>query len=202
MNYDPRGIVVRLSGHIFAIATLAATLAATMAASLASAASESGWTLVRQDETPRVYAITKSMRTNLNLVAVVLACERIERRNNIQLQLYPSNQEPILPAGASPEDMKDEPRAELAIDDTTYAVQVAFGGDYALVMDGVDGDLPMLSAKLLEALEAGKTLRLRFDLVREAASQPASFDGEVEIDLQAGEGTGALATVRRECLRK
>ncbi len=198
MNFDPRGIVVRLSGHIFAIATLAATLAA----SLASAASESGWTLVRQDETPRVYAITKSMRTNLNLVAVVLACERIERRNNIQIQLYPSNQEPILPAGASPEDMKDEPRAELAIDDKTYSVQVAFGGDYALVMDGVDGDLPMLSTKLLEALEAGKTLRLRFDLVREAASQPASFDGEVEIDLQAGEGAGALATVRRECPRQ
>lgn len=194
MSLDPRGIDVRLAGHIFAVLTLAG--------SLASAASEAGWTLVRQDETPRVYAISKSMSTNLNLVAVVLACERIERRNNIQLQLYPSNQQPILPAGASPEDMKDEPRAELAIDGQTYAVQVAFGGDYALVMDGVDGDLPMLSAKLLEALEAGKTLRLRFDLVREAAGQPASFDGEVEIDLQAGEGTGALATVRRECPRQ
>ena len=193
MSFDPRGIDVRLVGPIFALAVLAA--------SLASATSESGWTLVRQDETPRVYAITKSLRTNLNLLAVVLACEQIERRNSLQLQLYPSNQEPILPAGASPEDMKEAPRVELTIDDKNYDVQVAFGGDYALVLDGVDGDLPMLSAKLLEALEAGKSLRLRFDLVREAAGQPASFDGDVEIDLQAGEGTGALATVRRECPR-
>lgn len=185
---------MRPAGHIFAIVTLAG--------SLAVAASESGWTLVRQDETPRVYAITKSMRTNLNLAAVVLACEQIEGRNSIQLQIYPSNQEPILPAGASPEDMKDEPRAELAIDDKSYAVQVAFGGDYALVMDSVDGDLPVLSAKLLEALEAGKSLRLRFDLVRETAGQSASFDGDVEIDLQAGEGTGALAAIRRECPRR
>ena len=52
---------MRSVAHIFAIAMLAA--------SLASAASESGWTLVRQDETPRVYAITKSMHTNLNLAA-------------------------------------------------------------------------------------------------------------------------------------
>ena len=185
---------MRSAGHIFAIAMLAA--------GLASAASESGWTLVRQDETPRVYAITKSMRTNLNLAAVVLACEQIERRNSVQLQLYPSNQEPILPAGASPEDMKDEPRTELAIDEKVFAVQVAFGGDYALVMDGVDGDLPVLSTKLLEALEAGRSLRLRFDLVREAAGQPASFDGEVEIDLRAGEGAGALATVHHECRQR
>lgn len=194
MSLDPRGIDVRLAGHIFAIVTLAG--------SLASAASESGWALVRQDESPRIYAITKSMRTNLNLAAVVLACEQIERRNSVQLQLYPSNQEPILPAGASPEDMKEEPRAELAIDDRSYPVQVAFGGDYALVMDVVDGDLPVLSTRLLEALEAGKNLRLRFDLVREAKGQPASFDGDVEIDLQAGEGTSALATVRRECPRQ
>lgn len=185
---------MRLAGHIIAVVTLAG--------SLASAASEAGWTLVRQDETPRIYAITKSMRTNLNLAAVVLACEQTEGRNSVQLQLYPSNQEPILPAGASPEDMKDEPRAELAIDDRSYAVQVAFGGDYAIVMDNVDGDLPVLSAKLLEALETGKSLRLRFDLVREAAGQPASFDGDVEIDLHAGEGTGALATIRRECSRQ
>ena len=97
---------------------------------------------------------------------------------------------------------RSEPRTELAIDEKVFAVQVAFGGDYALVMDGVDGDLPVLSTKLLEALEAGRSLRLRFDLVREAAGQPASFDGEVEIDLRAGEGAGALATVHHECRQR
>jgi hypothetical protein len=38
---------------------------------------------------------------------------------------------------------------------------------------------------------------LRFDLLAERAGQPATFDGEVMIDLQSHSGGATVSTVRR-----
>lgn len=166
-----------------------------LTAGVASAASEPGWNLFRQDRTSPRDAVTRTLRTNLNVGAVVLACER----GVLQLQLHPSTDGPILPTGVSREQMKDDPRADLTIDGRTYPVAIAFSDEHAVVSDRQERRLAALSPALLDALEAGRTLRLRLDLVREAAREPASFDGDVRIDLRAGEGAAALAGVRRDC---
>jgi hypothetical protein len=59
---------------------------------------------------------------------------------------------------------------------------------------------PRVSERLLDAIEQGTTMRLRFDLVAEPPGTPAAFDGEAVVDLQGGPaGTRgkAVAAVRR-----
>lgn len=172
-----------------------------IASSLALVAcpAEVGWKVTTQAETPTIFAITSPASTNLNVRAVVLACENVfEGGKSLQLQIYPTNLEPILPRGASRDSVKESPTVELTIDGKVFPVLVAFGGDYALLLDREDGTKPVLTAPLLDALEAGRSMVVRFDLVREAAGQPAAFDGELRVDLKAGEAA-AIATVRRAC---
>jgi hypothetical protein len=166
-----------------------------LTAGVASAASEPGWNLFRQDQASPRDAVTRALRTNVNVGAVVLTCER----GVVQLQLHPSTDGPLLPSGASPEQMKDDPRADLTIDGRSFPVAIAFSDEHAVVSDSGERRFAALSSGLLDALEAGRTLQLRLDLVREAAGEPASFDGDLRIDLQAGAGSAALASVRRHC---
>jgi hypothetical protein len=46
--------------------------------------------------------------------------------------------------------------------------------------------------RLIDAMAAGKTMVLRFDFLAERAGQPAAFDGEAVIELQAGRGGAAV----------
>lgn len=166
-----------------------------LTAGVASAASEPGWNLYRPDRAAPRDAVTRALRTNVNVGAVVLACER----GVLQLQLHPSTDGPLRPAGVPLDWMKDAPRADLTIDGRSFPVAIAFSDEHAVVSDRQERRLAALSPALLDALEAGRTLQVRLDLVREAAGEPAAFDGEVRIDLQAGEGPAALAGVRRDC---
>lgn len=166
-----------------------------LSAGVASAASEPGWNLFRQDRASPRDAVTRALRTNLNVGAVVLACER----GVVQLQLHPSTEGPLLPTGVPREQMKDDPRADLTIDGRTFPVAIAFSDEHAVIGDRQEHRLAALSPGLLDALEAGRTLQLRLDLVHETAGEPAPFDGDIRVDLQAGEGSAALAGVRRDC---
>ena len=174
---------------LVAVAFLALT------AGVASAASEPGWNLFRQDQASPRDAVTRALRTNLNVGAVALTCER----GVVQFQLHPSNEGPILPAGATRKQMKDDPRADLTIDGRSFPVAIAFSDEHAVVSDREERHLAALSPGLLDALEAGRTLQLRLDLVREPSGEAASFDGDLRIDLQAGQGPAAVAGVRRDC---
>ena len=147
-------------------------LALTVAASflLAGCPGEVGWKVTRQTDTPTIFAITTPVSTNLNVRSVVLACEEsYEKGKSLQLQIYPTNLEPILPRGASRDSMKDRPTAELLVDGKPFPILIAFGGDYALLLDREDGTEPLLTAPLLDALETGHSMVVRFDLLREPA---------------------------------
>jgi hypothetical protein len=60
-----------------------------------------------------------------------------------------------------------------------------------------DGAMPLLSDALLNALQAGRRMELRFQLANVAHGQAPAFDGIAVVDLQAGPGGAAVAAVRR-----
>jgi hypothetical protein len=90
----------------------------------------------------------------------------------------------------------DEGLAELFIDGHVFPVDLLFANDYVVLADAQDGPFPMLSEGLVTAMQTGKTMMLRFDLLAELPGQPASFDGEAVIELEGG-GHPAIAAVRR-----
>ena len=158
-----------------------------------------GWTIER-DVDPPGYAVIEPGRSDLNIDAVVLACEADDDRRILQLQLYLTNDGPLMPLGATAGSAKAEPRAEVVIDGHVFALALLFADEYVVMADETERLVPRLSERLLDAMEEGATMRLRFDLVAEPAGQPAAFDGEAVIDLRAGQ-TGmlgkAVAAVRR-----
>jgi hypothetical protein len=158
-----------------------------------------GWTLEQGVDVPS-YALIEPRSRNLNLDVVVLACEQAEDRRIPQLQLYLTNDGPLMPDGVAAGQAKAYPRAEIVIDDHVYPVGLLFAEDHVVLSDETQALFPRVSERLLDALEQGTTMRLRFDLVGETAGQPAAFDGEAAVDLQGGPaGTRgkAVAAVRR-----
>jgi hypothetical protein len=166
---------------------------------LAACPSDSGWRLTRQDEEPKVFAVTGPTSTNLNVASVALVCEELDGKKSLQLQIYPSNQEPILPRGASRKAMKEDPSVEIIVDGQTFPVIPGFAGDYAILMEREEDSLPILSERLLDAMQSGRTMIVRFDLLREGVGRKREFDGELVVDLEAGDGSAAIAAVRQDC---
>lgn len=175
------------------------------AAATEAAGQAAGWT-VERDVDPPSYAVIEPRRSTLNIDVVVLACEQADDRRILQLQLYLTNDGPLMPHGATAARAKTGPRAEVSIDGHDFPVALLFSEDHAVLADETEPMVPRLSERLLDAMEVGATMRLRFDLVAEPAGQPAAFDGEAVIDLQAGQGAGdrrtgargkAVAAVRR-----
>jgi len=159
----------------------------------------SGWA-VEQGIDPPSYALIEPRSRNLNLDVVVLACEPAEDRRVLQLQLYLTNDGPLMPDGVAAARAKREPRAEIVIDEHVFPVDLLFAEDHAVLSDETQAIFPRLSERLLDAIEHGTTMRLRFDLVAEAPGTPAAFDGEAVIDLQEGPAASrgeAVAAVRR-----
>ncbi len=76
-------------------------------------------------------------------------------------------------------------------------MKLLFADDFVLLADSADGLIPLLSDSLLDALEAGRRMELRFDLLQEAAGDNTAVDGMAAFDLQAGRGGAAVAAVRR-----
>lgn len=140
------------------------------------------------------YAVTQPDTSSLNVDSLVLMCEPSgEPTPVLQLQLYLTDDGPLLPKGAAAEALKAEPRAELAIDGKVFPVGLYFADDHVVVADDAQDPVPRLSASLLDALQNGHRLVLRADLLSEPAGQPPAFDGTLEATLT---GT-AIAAVRR-----
>ena len=92
--------------------------------------------------------------------------------------------------------MKDDPKAVVAIDGRQFPVDLLFADNYVVLADDQDGRVPMLSAALADALQAGKTLTVRLDLLAKPAGAPA-MDGEMVVNLRAPGGPEAIAAMRR-----
>lgn len=159
-----------------------------------------GWILEQGVDLPS-YALIEPRSRNLNLDVVVLACEQADDRRVLQLQLYLTNDGPLMPDGVTARRAKRDPRAEIVIDGNVFPVDLLFAEDHVVMSDETREIYPHLSERLLDAIERGTTMRLRFDLVVEPAGQPAAFDGEAAVDVQAGtaEAQGTVVAAVRRC---
>jgi hypothetical protein len=156
-------------------------------------AADAGWQLEKDVARPS-YAVIDPATSDLNIDAIVLSCEQGPNRRGMQLRLFLSGAGPLAPKGAR--DLKAAPRLELAVDGVSRAADLLFADDFVVVADGADGAMPLLSEDLVDELQAGRRLELRFDLVDEPRGQAPSFDGTAVVDLQAGEGGSAIAALR------
>ncbi|MBS0224675.1 MAG: hypothetical protein JSR91_28480 [Proteobacteria bacterium] len=145
---------------------------------------------------PAHYAVVEPSRTDLNIANVVLACESAGDRGILQLQLYLRDDGPLLPVNAAPSQLKDEPRAEIAIDSRIFPASLLFSDDHAVLADGQVENIASVSDALIDAMAAGRTMTLRFDLLAEPSGAPAAFDGEAVVDLSGGNGRAAVEAVR------
>ena len=162
--------------HRSALALMLACLCAT--SSLAGTVGKfEGWELEQGVDLPS-YAVIEPQSTDLNIDSVVLACEQAIDRRVLQLQIYLSTEGPLLPKGVLPQQLKDDPRAEIAIDGRVFPVSLLFADNYAVLADETEHVFPRLSEGLLDAMATGRIMVLRFDLLAERAGQPAAFDGE------------------------
>lgn len=158
-------------------------------------AGPAGWALEANVRDPS-YAVTEPTSTNLNIDVVVLTCEQWTDRRGLQLRLYLSGTGPLAPKVATSA-LKDDPRVELVVDGLSQPAELLFADDFVVVADSADGNMPLLSDALLDKLQAGRRLELKFDLVQEHSNQPPSFDSSAVVDLQAGAGSRAVIAVRQ-----
>ena len=154
-----------------------------------------GWQPERDVETPS-YAVTEPASTNLNVDSVVLWCEQGPTRRGLQLRLYLRGDGSLTPLDAG-KDLKDDPTVGLIIDRLSHPAQLFFADEFVVVADSSDGAMPLLSDALLDVLQLGRRMELRFQLVKVAHEQAPAFDGIAVVDLQAGPGGAAVAAVRR-----
>lgn len=174
------------------LALVAASLL--LAAPAGARAPFGGWDLEKDVDAP-TYAMAEPASTDLNIDTVVLSCEQGPDRRGLQLRLYLTGTGPLAPRQAG--QLKDDPRLEIAIDGVSHKVDLLFADHFVVVADTADGIMPLLSDRLVDALQRGRKMEMRFDLVKEPAGQAAAFDGTAVVELQAGRGGSAVATVRR-----
>jgi hypothetical protein len=105
-----------------------------MLACLGAAPAFADWKLERDVEPPS-YAVIEPESSNLNIDSVVLACEEAGDARVLQLQIYLSTEGPLLPKGATPKQLKADPRAEIAIDSHVFSVDLLFADTYAVLAD-------------------------------------------------------------------
>lgn len=163
------------------------------AAPVAASGPATGWELETGVDAPS-YAIIDPETTDLNIDSVVLSCEQGASRRGLQLRLYLSSAGPLAPRVGH--ELKKDPAVEIAIDGARFAAELFFADDVVIIADTADGAIPMLSESVLDALQAGQRLELRFDLAEEGDSAAPLFESSAVIDLQAGAGGGAIATLR------
>ena len=157
-----------------------------------------GWDVEKDVDAPS-YAVAEPTSTDLNIDSVVLSCEQGSSRRGLQLRIYLLGNGPLAPLKGGT--LKSDPAFELVIDGKSHAAKLLFADTFVVVADSADGTMPLISDKILDALQRGRRMELRFDLVQETKGQTASFDGTTVVDLQAGRGGAAVAAVRR-CARQ
>jgi hypothetical protein len=155
----------------------------------------SGWELQETPEQP-AFAAAIPVGTNLNIDSVVLACEQADDGDVLQLQLYPAGSDASIRAIGPPEWSYGR-RAEIRIDEKVFPASVLFADDYVVLANQSRGRFPMLSEPLLDAMAAGRTMFLRVSVDIETISGNPGVDGYATVDLRAGQGSTALAALRR-----
>ncbi len=153
------------------------------------------WTLEQGTAEPS-YAAADTVRTNLNVETVVLACEAGGKSRLLQIQLYMSDEGPLQPTYRHEAAMKDDPQAVVAIDGQDFPVSLLFSDDHVVLADDQDGPWPKLSPRLADAMQAGKVMTVKLDLLDDAAGAP-KMDGEAVVNLQAPGCAQAIAAVRK-----
>jgi hypothetical protein len=153
-----------------------------------------GW-ITEPGVSPPSYAVTEPIDSDLNVDTVVLLCSETARGRVLEFDLYLSEPGPLLPNGADPHSLKDNPSVEIVIDNRPFGADLLFADEYVVVADAADGYQPFLSAGVLDALQNGRTMVLRFDLLREETGQTRRFDSQLTVDLRSGQA--AIAAVRR-----
>ena len=165
--------------------------------SAGSPAGGPAWSLT-SGEGQNLYAVGTPAKATLNLKAVVLSCEISSGMRVLNLHLYPIMQGPLLPNGASREQIKDEPRVRLQVDGAVVPADIYFAGEFAVVANQVAGGRPVITPPLAATLERGKEMILQFDLLRD---QPGAtpFDALAVITLNSANGAASIGAVRRRC---
>ena len=184
-----------IGGFLACFGTLIGLASQSVAGTADTRSTAVGWELERDVETPS-YAVTEPASTNLNIDSVVLSCEQGPSRRGLQLRLYLSGAGPLAPLGSG-KDLKDDPTVDLIIDGLSHSAQLLFADDFVVVADTADGAMPLLSDALLDVLQAGRRMEMRFLLVKVTDGQGPAFDGIAVVELQAGPGGAAVAAVRR-----
>lgn len=166
------------------LSCLAATALVPVAQAVDANASRGGWRLEEGTATPS-YAVADATRTTLNVETVVLACEPGADKGLLQLQLYMSDEGALQPTYPTTAKLKGDPTAVVAIDGQDFPVSLLFADDHVVLADAQDGQMPMLSTQLRDALQSGKTMVVKADLLEKAPGAPA-IDGETVVNLQGG----------------
>ena len=187
---------VRMAGRL--VAMLACLWAAPSFAGTASAR-VGGWKLEREVSAPS-YAWIEPESTNLNIDSVVLACEEAGDRQRPAAPDLPVDGGSVVAQGHC---VAGSSRTIRAPRSRSTAVSFRSGSFSPMTMPcwptRRSRRSPALSERLLDAMATGRIMVLRFDLLAERAGQPAAFDGEAAIALQAGRGGGGR--LRRAALR-
>jgi hypothetical protein len=171
-----------------------ACLSVTGARTVVGGVAGGGWTTEPGTAEPS-YAVVEPRQTNLNIDTVVLACEEAWGSRVLQIELYLTDEGPLRPIYPHTRPLKDDPRAEISIDGQIFPVALLFADDYVVLADAQEGVFPSLSTSLVDAMQRGKTMTLRFDLLSEWSGQP-TFDGEAIVDLRAPGGPEAITALR------
>ncbi len=188
---------MRMPKRFLAIATACLAVMAS-AAGAASDGQIRGW-ISEPGVEPPSYAVTEPIENGLNVDTVVMLCNEVGGQRSLELDLYLTDEGPLLPRGADAKALKEDPRVEIAIDGRVFPAELLFADDYVVVADATQAAagvrVPTLSRALLDAMQSGEKMTLRFDLLAKAKGEPARYDSELAVDLVSGRS--AIAGVRR-----
>lgn len=178
------GIGAKIIGRGLALAAACLVLDSALATSLDDRIGS--WT-TEPGVSPPSYAVTEPIESNLNVDTVVLLCSETGRGRVLELDLYLSEPDLLLPSGADPRSLKDDPSADIVVDGRTFSADLLFADGYVVVANSVDGNQPSLSEDLVDTLQYGRTMIVHFDLLREDAGQARRFDSQLVVDLRFGQ---------------
>lgn len=164
---------------------MAAGLIAFFTAAGAAIDNPGGW-MTEPGVSPPSYAVAIPLETDLNVDTVALMCVASAQGTGIEFNLYLSDTEPLLPRNADPLALKNSPSVEIEIDGRPFQAELLFTDGYVVVADLFDDSQPTLSVRLLNAMQTGNSMLLRFDLLKEESGRRERFDGRLVIDLAAG----------------
>ncbi len=187
------GFMTNLARRIGLLAALACLVLYDAAASSPGATGPAWQT--EPGVSPPSYAVTEPAESDVNVDTIALVCSEESHGRTLELDLYLSGPGPLLPNGADPRRLKERPSVEIVIDGRTFPADLLFTEGYVVVADATRHRGPMLSTHLLDAMQAGRSMRLQFDLLDGRRKDGMRFDGHVLIDLEAGRS--AIAEVRR-----